>query len=41
MSTSARHPGFIVLALIAIMLLGSGAQAQNYKVIHFFAAIGE
>lgn len=41
MSTSARNSGFIVLVLTAVLLLASGAQAQNYKVIHFFAANGD
>ena len=41
MSISARTLGFIVVALSAILLLANDTQAQTYKVIHFFAAIGD
>lgn len=36
MSTSARL-GFLYLVLTAILLLANGAQAQSYKILHFFA----
>jgi uncharacterized repeat protein (TIGR03803 family) len=35
-STSARPPVFLALALTAIVLLAGGAQAQNYQILHFF-----
>jgi len=41
MSPSAHRHGFVVLALTAILLFASGAQAQSYKIIHFFAANGD
>ena len=36
MSTSTRHPGFLIAAIVAILLLASGSQAQSYKILHFF-----
>jgi len=38
-STSSRPPGFVALVLTALLLLASGAQAQNYQILHFFTGL--